>query len=88
VNPDLNVLAKLDRQGFQEMFRRSPIKRSKYEGFMRNVAVALGNCATDESLQSLQHLAQHENHLVAFHAQRAIARRAKAGRVRENSAAK
>ena len=89
VNPDLNVFAKLDRQGFQDMFRRSPIKRSKYEGFMRNVAVALGNCETDESLQSLQRLAQHESHEVAVHAQRAIGRRTEADRnLREKSAGK
>ena len=75
VNPDLNALAKLDRQGFQEMFRRSPIKRSKYEGFMRNVAVALGNADSHESLASLKLLASHENDVIAKHARRALARR-------------
>ena len=36
------VLA-LDEDGFRARFRRSPIKRAKREGFLRNLCVALGN---------------------------------------------
>jgi epoxyqueuosine reductase len=75
VNPDLNDLARLTPETFQQMFRRSPIKRAKYEGFMRNVAVALGNSDTAESRASLELLARHENPVIAAHAQRALARR-------------
>lgn len=75
VNRDLNALARLTREEFQQMFRRSPIKRTKYEGFMRNIAVALGNCESSESHRSLEWLAQHENASVADHARRALARR-------------
>lgn len=33
----------LDEDGFRARFRRSPIKRAKREGFLRNLCVALGN---------------------------------------------
>ena len=41
--PDLAGLAGLDEEAFRERFRRSPVKRAKRRGLLRNVAVALGN---------------------------------------------
>ena len=41
--PDLAELAALDEEAFRERFRRSPVKRAKRRGLLRNVAVALGN---------------------------------------------
>jgi epoxyqueuosine reductase len=72
VNPDLNQLARLTPESLNEMFRRSPIKRTKYEGFMRNVAVALGNANTVEARASLEHLARSENPVISNHARRAL----------------
>lgn len=43
VNPALDWLAALDRDQFGKMFFGSPVKRAKYEGFQRNVAIAMGN---------------------------------------------
>jgi epoxyqueuosine reductase len=43
VAPDLLSLMELNDVEFQERFKHSPIKRAKRRGFLRNVAVALGN---------------------------------------------
>jgi len=47
--PRLSVLQSLDEGAFQEAFRRSPIRRAKYEGFQRNLAIARRN---DEALRT------------------------------------
>ncbi len=41
--PSLLELMMLDDEGFRQRFRKSPIKRAKRRGLLRNVAVALGN---------------------------------------------
>ncbi|MGH9585297.1 MAG: tRNA epoxyqueuosine(34) reductase QueG, partial [Bryobacteraceae bacterium] len=41
--PSLELLSKLSEDEFRELFRRSPVWRAKYAGFLRNVAIALGN---------------------------------------------
>lgn len=41
--PALTWVSELDENGFRRIFRDSPIRRAKYSGFMRNVAIALGN---------------------------------------------
>jgi len=43
VAPNLLSLMKLGDAEFRTRFRHSPIKRAKRKGFLRNVAVALGN---------------------------------------------
>ena len=43
VAPNLLSLMKLNDLQFQARFKNSPIKRTKRRGFLRNVAVALGN---------------------------------------------
>ena len=72
VAPDLRELAELSEETFRARFRKSPVKRSKYAGFLRNVAVALGNTRDPEVLPTLERLARHENPLVAEHAQWAV----------------
>ncbi|MCA9734433.1 MAG: tRNA epoxyqueuosine(34) reductase QueG [Deferribacteres bacterium] len=52
VNPDLANLLQLDEQKFREKFKKSPIKRAKYSGFMRNVLIAAENSGI-KSLVSL-----------------------------------
>ncbi len=42
VAPELIELMKLDKSAFKKRFRKSPIKRTKRRGLLRNVAVALG----------------------------------------------
>ncbi len=45
VRPNLSELDDLTEEAFRRNFRKSPIKRSKYAGFRRNVTVALKNHA-------------------------------------------
>ncbi len=40
---ELRQWIELDLEGFRETFRKSPIKRAKFEGFIRNVRIALEN---------------------------------------------
>jgi epoxyqueuosine reductase len=44
--PRLEWLASLSQQQFSELFRGSPIKRTKWRGLIRNVCIALGNTAS------------------------------------------
>ncbi len=42
INRELTVLSQTAPEEFQSLFRKSPVKRAKYAGFMRNVGAALG----------------------------------------------
>jgi epoxyqueuosine reductase len=68
-----NYLA-LDDAKFRELFRRSPIKRIKRRGFLRNVCVALGNVGTRADLPALEAAALDPEPLIAEHAAWAIER--------------
>jgi len=68
VAPDLEELAGLDTEGFRERFRRSPVKRTKRRGLLRNVAVALGNAGDPAHLPLLERLAEDEDPVVREHA--------------------
>ncbi|MFQ5752638.1 MAG: tRNA epoxyqueuosine(34) reductase QueG, partial [bacterium] len=71
-NPQLSAMANLTLADFQEKFNKSPIKRSKYQGFLRNVAVAMGNSEDTRYLPILNELTKNEDPLVAEHAQWAL----------------
>lgn len=62
----------LDDDQFRALFRKSPIKRIKRRGFLRNVCVALGNVGTAEDLPALRAAASDPEPLIAEHAQWAI----------------
>ena len=64
----------LDDDAFRTLFRKSPIKRIKRRGFLRNVCVALGNVGTADDLPALARAAQDPEPLIAEHAQWAIRR--------------
>ncbi|MBV9082554.1 MAG: 4Fe-4S dicluster domain-containing protein, partial [Acidobacteriaceae bacterium] len=49
---DLASVSELSEEDFQSMFRNSPVRRAKYEGFLRNVRAATRNAA-DKSLESV-----------------------------------
>jgi epoxyqueuosine reductase len=42
-SPDLEWLVSLTEQEFRELFRGSPVKRTKWRGLVRNACVAIGN---------------------------------------------
>jgi epoxyqueuosine reductase len=57
---------------FNVLFRKSPIKRIKRRGFLRNVCVALGNVGDRFDLAALEHAATDSELLIAEHAKWAI----------------
>jgi epoxyqueuosine reductase len=74
VNPDLEWLARLSPDEFREMFRGSPVKRAKYAGLLRNVAIAMGNSGGERFLPVLEDLSRHPDASVAEHAEWAVRR--------------
>jgi epoxyqueuosine reductase len=72
VNPALEWLAAMDEDEFRQVFRRSPVKRAKFSGFRRNVAIAMGNSGNPRFLAALQALAGDSDATVAEHARWAI----------------
>lgn len=74
VNPDLSRLAQTSTQEFRERFRGSPISRAKYTGFLRNVAVAMGNSGNPDFHADLEELSRSADPVVAEHAQWAMDR--------------
>jgi epoxyqueuosine reductase len=64
----------LSTQEFNQRFKRSPIKRAKRRGYLRNVAVALGNKGDRIALPVLQNVSSDEEPMLREHAQWAIAR--------------
>jgi epoxyqueuosine reductase len=73
--PPLERLATLSEREFHEMFDPTPVSRARYSGFLRNVAVAMGNRALPQFRPALEKLAQSEDALVAEHARWALERR-------------
>jgi len=48
VNPALDWLAAMDECTWERWFNGSPVRRAKYSGFRRNVAIAMGNSGKAE----------------------------------------
>jgi epoxyqueuosine reductase len=65
--PDLIFLLSLDEAQFRRIFRGSPILRAKRKGFLRNVAVALGNSKSREAVPALIRALNDEEALVRGH---------------------
>jgi epoxyqueuosine reductase len=72
--PDLAGLASLDEASFRDRFRRSPVKRAKRRGLVRNVAVALGNAGSAGHRSWLERLAGDDDPVVREHAAWALRR--------------
>ena len=68
VNPDLEWLARLGIEEFRELFRGSPVKRARFAGLRRNVAIAMANSGEERFLSILGELSQDEDAVVAEHA--------------------
>ena len=54
VNPSLAVLAAMSEEEFGRVFYGSPVKRAKYAGFRRNVAIAIGNSGSTDLAPHLE----------------------------------
>jgi epoxyqueuosine reductase len=72
--PDLIALLSIDQEEFRRRFRSSPIVRAKRRGFLRNVAVALGNNAGPEAVPALTNALNDEEPLVRGHVAWALGR--------------
>jgi epoxyqueuosine reductase len=84
-SPPLESLASLSEGDFREIFRGSPIKRTKWRGLVRSACIALGNSALAPRTERhariidlLEHLAESPDAVIAEHARWARARLASA----------
>jgi len=69
-HPEINLLEQLALtiSQFNTIYRHSPIKRAKRRGYLRNVAIALGNLHHPQAVGTLEkHLAQEPEPLVRQH---------------------
>jgi epoxyqueuosine reductase len=72
--PRLTELMRLDDTGFRERFRGTPVTRAKRRGFLRNVAVALGNWGDAAAKPALEKAIRDPEPLIREHAQWALER--------------
>jgi epoxyqueuosine reductase len=70
--PPLERLASITEEEFQEMFHGSPVERARYAGFLRNVAVAMGNSGKPKFRPALEKLAASDDELVREHVRWAL----------------
>ena len=64
----------LDDEQFRRLFRKSPVRRIKRRGFLRNVCVALGNTGAPADIPALQKAVLDPEPLISEHARWAIQR--------------
>lgn len=70
----LDRMAELTESEFRKIFRGTAVSRAKYVGFLRNVAVAMGNSGSPKLRVPLERLAASPHPLVAEHARWALTR--------------
>lgn len=71
-HPDLQFLAEMNEQEFRQIFRGSPVKRTKYSGFKRNVAIAMGNSGNRDFIPQLRKMAADPDPVIAEQARWAL----------------
>ncbi len=71
---DLEQLGLMTEDEFRSQFRRTPVWRAKFRGFLRNVAIAMGTSPVERFRPALEHLAQWPDAQVSDAAQWALAR--------------
>jgi len=72
VNPDLEWLARLGIDEFREVFRGSPVKRARFNGLRRSLALAMGNSGDERFVPALEELCRDGDAIVAEHARWAL----------------
>jgi epoxyqueuosine reductase len=80
-SPELSWLLSMSEEEFREIFRRSPVKRTKWRGLVRNACVAIGNSGLRPGQPGyakiaarLSELSASGDAILAEHAQWALAR--------------
>jgi epoxyqueuosine reductase len=80
--PELKWLLSLNEEEFRQIFSRSPVRRTKWRGLIRNACIAAGNFASQSAADAaerlqlwerLSELAQSSDPLIAEHAAWAMA---------------
>jgi epoxyqueuosine reductase len=74
MNPDLRADLMLTSQEFNRKFKDSPVQRARRRGYLRNVAVALGNSGNPAGIPTLEGALQDDEPLVRQHAAWALKR--------------
>jgi len=72
--PELTPLLELTDEQFRTRFKGNPIRRPKRRGFLRNVAVALGNLGSVEAIPALAKALSDSDPLVRGHSAWALGR--------------
>ena len=72
--PPLDELAALTEADFSKRFRHTPLWRAKYSGFLRNVAIAMGNSGDRQFIRALEKLALNAEPVVSATARQSLAR--------------
>ena len=65
--PDLVSLATITPEEFKNRFKNSAILRAKYDGFIRNVVVALGNSRSEGAIPVLEKSLRQTSPLIRAH---------------------
>jgi epoxyqueuosine reductase len=74
VNPSLEWLAQIDEAQFEQLFNGSPVRRARFQGLRRNVAVAMGNSGMARFAPVLDQWAQAADEGLRTAAQWALAK--------------
>jgi len=70
--PPLSELSEYSEEDFRREFRKSPVWRAKYGGFLRNVAAAMGNSGNPAMIDRLTQLAADPDPSVSAAAHRSL----------------
>jgi epoxyqueuosine reductase len=70
--PPLEKLARLTQQEFRAIYAGTPVSRTRYSGFLRNVAIAMGNRGLPQFREPLEKLTASEDAVVAESARWAL----------------
>ncbi len=66
--PDLASLLRLDEDGFRQRFRKSPVRRTRRRGLLRNVCIAMGNSGQTGFIDDLVQVLGDNESLIRGHA--------------------
>lgn len=67
-NPKLEDLASITEEDFKRAFAHSPIKRTKYRGWLRNLCVVMGNSRDHRFIPWLESIAENSDPILVEHA--------------------
>jgi epoxyqueuosine reductase len=73
-NPTLEELASMTEEDFKRAFAHSPVKRTKYRGWLRNLCVVMGNSGDRRFIPWLESAVSNPDPIVGEHAAWALRR--------------